>query len=74
MSACAQRTESGRPEHWHAGSGGSFFAVVSIYPEDNLAIVVLTNYGLPGESPVFGMMVALYQRRSDFRSEGAGPS
>jgi CubicO group peptidase (beta-lactamase class C family) len=34
------RTEDGRPEHWHSGSGGSFFAVVSIYPEDDLVIAL----------------------------------
>ncbi len=56
------RTESGRPEHWHSGSGGSFFAVVSIYPEDDLAIVVLTNYGLPAEASLYQMMQAIYER------------
>ncbi len=50
------RTADGRPEHWHDGSAGSFFAVVSIYPDDDLAITVLTNYGLPAETSVFQLM------------------
>jgi CubicO group peptidase (beta-lactamase class C family) len=58
------RTRSGKPEHWHSGSGGSFYAVVSIYPDDDLAIAVLTNYGLPAEAPLYQMMEAFYERRS----------
>jgi CubicO group peptidase (beta-lactamase class C family) len=56
------RTEDGRPEHWHSGSGGSFFAVVSIYPEDDLVIAVVTNYGLAAEKPVYPMMEAIRAR------------
>ena len=32
--------------HWHAGSAGTFYAHVEIYPEKNRAIVVATNVGL----------------------------
>jgi CubicO group peptidase (beta-lactamase class C family) len=55
-------TEDGTPEHWHSGSPGSFFAVVSIYPEDDLVIAVVTNYGLAAEKPVYPMMEAIRAR------------
>lgn len=56
------RTSDGSPEHWHNGSAGSFFAVVSIYPEDDLVIAVVTNYGLAAETPVYRMMEAIRAR------------
>jgi hypothetical protein len=36
--------------------------MVSIYPEDDLAIVVFTNYGLPAEASLYQMMEAIYER------------
>jgi CubicO group peptidase (beta-lactamase class C family) len=34
--------------HWHNGSAGQFFAEVDIYPQDDLAIVIMSNAAFPG--------------------------
>jgi CubicO group peptidase (beta-lactamase class C family) len=44
------RREGDQLVHWHNGSAGQFFAEVDIYPEEDLAIVVMTNAGFPGRS------------------------
>ena len=31
--------------HWHAGSAGTFYALVELYPEQNRAVVVMMNVG-----------------------------
>lgn len=30
-------------KHWHNGSAGTFFSVLALYPDDDLAVVALTN-------------------------------
>lgn len=42
------RNEGPHIVHWHNGSAGQFFAQVDIYPDDDLAIVVMCNAGFPG--------------------------
>lgn len=39
------RNEDGREMHAHAGSAGTFFAAVYLYPEIDLGVVVLSNAG-----------------------------
>lgn len=34
------------PKHWHNGSAGTFYSNLEIYPEQNRAVVVLTNVGI----------------------------
>lgn len=38
----------GARAHWHNGSAGAFFAQINIYPEQNIAIVVMSNAGFAG--------------------------
>jgi len=45
------------PAHWHAGSAGTFYAHVVIYPDSNRAIVVATNVGIGGDSAVGAAVV-----------------
>ncbi len=42
------RHEGKQTVHWHNGSAGQFFAQVDIFPDDDLAIVVMCNAGFPG--------------------------
>lgn len=42
------RREGSQLVHWHNGSAGQFFAQVDLYPEDDLAIVVMCNAGFAG--------------------------
>lgn len=42
------RREGNQLVHWHNGSAGQFFAQVELYPDDDLAIVVMCNAGFPG--------------------------
>jgi CubicO group peptidase (beta-lactamase class C family) len=42
------RREGGQLVHWHNGSAGQYFAQVDIFPDDDLAIVVMCNAGFPG--------------------------
>ena len=34
---------NGGPVHWHSGSGGAFYATLSLYPDQDLAVAVITN-------------------------------
>lgn len=42
------RREGSQIVHWHNGSAGQFFAQVDLYPDEDLAIVVMSNAGFPG--------------------------
>ncbi len=42
--------QEGERVHWHAGSGGTFYAHVELHPDANRAVVVMTNVGFEGEA------------------------
>ncbi len=44
------RREGEQIVHWHNGSAGAFFAQADIFPDDDLAIVVMANAGFAGRS------------------------
>ena len=55
-------TEDGKPVHRHTGSAGTFFAQISLFPENNLAVAVLTNAGLCSQPVVYRIIGAIYER------------
>jgi hypothetical protein len=59
------RNQDGQVVHWHNGSAGQFFAQVDLYPDDDLAIVVMCNAGFPGRgaAELFRRIRALYVRK-----------
>lgn len=38
-------TATNPPRHWHNGSAGTFFALMTVVPESNIGVVVATNSG-----------------------------
>ena len=59
---CLSETDSGEPTHFHNGSAGTFFALLYIYPESDLAIVIATNVGIQASSYVEEMADVIHQR------------
>lgn len=55
---------SGGEVHWHNGSNGTFYALIMLYPEDDLAVVVLQNIGLEADPWARRMAAALHRRRA----------
>jgi CubicO group peptidase (beta-lactamase class C family) len=55
-------TDDGEPVHYHAGSGGWFFAQVSLFPKSDLAIVVAVNAGIYFEPTVRRVIESIYRR------------
>jgi len=42
-----ETSDDGAPVHWHNGSAGTFYSRVTLYPRDDLAVVVAINSGAP---------------------------
>ena len=57
-----KQTDSGEPVHWHNGSAGTFFALVFIYPQSDLAVVIATNAGMNASAYVEKMAYKIYKR------------
>lgn len=55
-------TPDGEPYQWHNGSGGTFFALVTIYPESDLAVVSASNVGLVANDYQEALHAALFAR------------
>ena len=55
-------TDDGEPVHYHAGSGGWFFAQVSLFPKSDLAVVVAVNAGIYFEPTVRSIIESIYRR------------
>jgi CubicO group peptidase (beta-lactamase class C family) len=51
----AEETDKGERRFGFFGSGGTFMAMIAVYPDSDFAIVAATNYGLPA-MPVFERM------------------
>ena len=62
-------TDSGEPIHWHNGSAGTFFALVFIYPESNLAVAIATNAGIRASAYVEKMADVIWQHRKDSKTD-----
>lgn len=57
-----KRAKNGEPLHWHNGSGGTFFALLFLYRESELAVSIATNTGLGAEPFLVNMMEAIHER------------
>jgi CubicO group peptidase (beta-lactamase class C family) len=58
----AHELENGGTAHTFFGSGGTFLAMVAIYPQSDLAVVAATNYGLPAMPYLKAMRDAIHNR------------
>ena len=58
----AGKTDDGKHMYGFYGSGGTFLAMIMLYPEDDLAIVAATNYGLPAMPFLKKMRDAIHRR------------
>jgi hypothetical protein len=56
------KTDDGERRFGFFGSGGTFMAMIALYPDRDLAIVAATNYGLPAMSYLERMRDAIHQR------------
>ena len=65
-------TDEGERLYSHFGSGGTFMAMIAVYPDSDLAIVAATNYGLPA-MPFLTKMRDAIRRRLTPTSRGAQP-
>ncbi len=57
-------TPGGEVIHWHNGSAGTFYASLSICPDRDLVIAVLTNSVSPSGEPIVEKMNAAIFKRS----------
>jgi len=55
-------TEEGKRLYGFFGSGGTFMAMIAVYPDDNLAVVAAANIGLPAMESFEKMRDAIYYR------------
>lgn len=53
---------NGSIRHWHNGSGGTFLATLSIYPEDDLSVAIVTNMGISASRAITAMGKAISKR------------
>ena len=56
------KTEEGKRRYGFFGSGGTFMAMIAVYPDDNLAVVAVANIGLPAMESFEKMRDAIYYR------------
>ena len=56
------KPEGERLRHWHNGSAGTFFALLVIYPDDDVVVAVVTNAGPLAESAVEQVAAAIAER------------
>jgi CubicO group peptidase (beta-lactamase class C family) len=56
------KTEDGAPMYGFFGSGGTFMAMITVYPDNDLAVVAATNIGLPALPYFKGMRDAVYRK------------
>jgi CubicO group peptidase (beta-lactamase class C family) len=56
------KTDDGERRYGFFGSGGTFMAMIIVYPDSDLAIVAATNYGLPAMSYLKKMRDAIHRR------------
>lgn len=56
------KTDDGERRYGFFGSGGTFMAMIAVYPDSDLAIVAATNYGLPAMSYLEKMRDAIHRR------------
>ncbi|MCG3125939.1 MAG: D-aminopeptidase [Phycisphaerae bacterium] len=57
------RKEGDSEVHWHNGSAGTFYAMVMIYPADDVALVAAANCSAEIEPTVVRMLEAIHDRR-----------
>lgn len=57
------RKEGDAEVHWHNGSAGTFYAMVMIYPSDDMAVVAAANCSAEIEPTVVRMIEAIHKRR-----------
>jgi CubicO group peptidase (beta-lactamase class C family) len=57
-----RESEEGKRRHGHEGTGGTFFAEITLYPDSDLAIVAATNCG-PSVEPFLERMKEAIVRR-----------
>lgn len=62
------KTDDGERRYGLFGSGGTFMAMIMLYPESDLAIVAATNYGLPAMSYLEKMRDAIRRRIMEDKS------
>ncbi|MBN1272745.1 MAG: beta-lactamase family protein [Candidatus Aminicenantes bacterium] len=62
------KTEEGKRLYGFFGSGGTFIAMIAVYPDDNLAVVAAVNIGLPAMESFKKMRDAIYHRKSQYKS------
>jgi CubicO group peptidase (beta-lactamase class C family) len=55
----------------YLGSGGSFFAMLAVYPERNVAVVAATNVGLPAWPHFERMRDAIFERPEEGEEAGS---
>ena len=69
-------TPEGRAYQWHNGSGGTFFALVTIYPASDLAVVSASNVGIVADGYHEALHEALSTRHRasevDAENDGTG--
>lgn len=57
-----ERTPSGSELHWSNGSATTFFAYVAVWPEEDLAVALLTNSGLASVPWIEALAEAVHER------------
>ena len=63
---------AGQPASWHNGSTGTFFAWMTIWPDLNLAVVVLTNAG-SGEPACAAITERIVKRLTESTADEVSP-
>jgi CubicO group peptidase (beta-lactamase class C family) len=58
------KTDEGERRYCFFGSGGTFLAMVAVYPDSDIAIVAATNFGLPAMPFLKEIRDAIYNRIS----------
>jgi hypothetical protein len=57
-----KKEEEGERRHGHEGTAGTFFAMVQLYPDDDLGVVAAANIGPPAAPYLRKMIHAIYRR------------
>lgn len=57
------QTPEGVAHHWHNGSAGTFYAMVSLFPADDLAVVCVANAGDDKVEPFLAKAIRAIQNR-----------